>query len=196
MIERITKDFYETGLTFEEFIREGTTDEKDRMALYYQKSENKFEKNELQIDNKNQINLLVVAATWCWDTQTNVPILAKIAENSPNISMKIFNKDKYPFLINRINGGEKVPQVLVFTKDFYYLDRWVERTTKGYQLYGQLREQLGWKVDKSEFTKEFRKKYLKIQKDLEDALIEEFRQIIIRADAIQMSTSRFVEEIC
>ncbi|WP_455464884.1 thioredoxin family protein [Candidatus Hodarchaeum mangrovi] len=196
MIERITKEFYETGLTFEEFVREGTTDEKDRMMLYYRKSERKFEKHELQIDNKNQINLLVVAATWCWDTQTNIPILAKIAENSPNISMKIFNKNKYPFLITQVNGGEKVPQVLVFTKDFYYIDRWVERTTKAYQLYGQLREELGWKIDKSDFSKEFRKKYLKIQKEIEESFIEEIRRILIRADAIQMSTLRFAEEIC
>ena len=194
MIERITKEFYETGLTFEEFIKEGTTEEEDRMKLYYRKSENKFEKHEFQINTKYPVKLMVLATPWCWDSQTNVPILVRIAENSPNISLKIFNKDKYPFLISKINGAEKIPQILVFTRDFYYLDRWVERTTRGYQLYGQVREELGWKIDKHDFTKEYRKRYLKIQKELEKFFIEDIHKLMKRADAIQMSTGRFEEE--
>jgi hypothetical protein len=119
----------------------------------------------------------------------------KLADQNPNINLKIFNKDHYPFLVDRINGGEKVPQVLIFSKDFRYLDRWVERSTAGYQLYGEVRKEYGWNESVSDqFLKEYRKRFLKQQKDLEIGLIQEIRTLLTRADAIQAATGRFFKE--
>ncbi|MHA1214748.1 MAG: thioredoxin family protein [Candidatus Hodarchaeales archaeon] len=192
MIERITETFFKRGMTFEEFIKEGTKDEQDRFKLYYRKAEKKFSSEEFKIDLENEVNLLLLATPWCWDSQTNVPILVRIAENSPKINLSIFNKDNYPFLIDKINGGEKVPQLLVFSADYYYLDRWVERSTKTYQLYGELRKELGW--DTKEFVKEYRKRFLKVQKELEESLIQEIKDLLIRADAIQNATARLKKQ--
>ncbi|MHA1975235.1 MAG: thioredoxin family protein [Candidatus Hodarchaeales archaeon] len=188
MIERITHSFFQKGMIFEEFIQEGTKDERERFQLYYRKVEKKFSPEQLRIKLENEVNLLLLATPWCWDSQTNVPIIVRIAENSPKINLSIFNKDKYPFLIDKINGGEKVPQLLFFSKDYYYLDRWVERPTKTYQLYGELRKELGWESEG--FVKEYRKRFLKIQKELEESLIEEIKTLSVRADAIQNATGR------
>jgi len=136
----------------------------------------------------------MLATTWCWDSQTNVPVFVKIAEHSPNVNLSIYNKDLYPFLIDRINDGEKVPQALIFSKDYYYLDRWVERTTLGYQIYAEVRKEYGW--DKSvfdDFLKGYRKRYLKQQKELETALLQEIRTLFFRTDAIQAASFRFFQ---
>ncbi len=194
MLERITEEFFQTGMNFEEFVNTGKEDEQKRMLLYFNRSEKEFKPKEFHIDLKYPINLLVAATTWCWDSQTNVPILARIAEHSPNINLKIFNKDQYPFLIDRVNGGEKVPQVLIFSKDFYFLARWVERPTLTYRLYAEIHQEIGWdESTKDEFVKEYRKRFLKNHKELENALIHEIRTLLERTEAIQSSTSRFFQ---
>lgn len=194
MVERITEEFFKSGVSFDEFIKEGTDDEAQRMELYHRKVEKKFTPEELRIDTQYPVNLLVLATTWCWDSQTNIPIIARIGDENPNINVRFFNKDKLPFLARRINGGEKVPQVLFFTKDYYYLDRWVERSTKIYQLYGGVRAELGWEIEKSDFAKEYRKRFLKIHKELEESVIHEIKEKITRADAMQMATGRFAKK--
>ena len=192
MLEKISKEFYESGTTFDEFLKEGTEDEAKRTQLYYSKSVMNFTPEELRIDIEHPINLMLVATTWCWDSQTNVPIIVHLADQNPNINLRIFNKDKYPFLIDKINGGEKVPQLLFYTKDFYYLDRWVERSTPGYKLYADLRKEHGWKEEnKSEFVKQYRNEFLRQQKSLERAVLDEIQTMLQRADEIQRSTSRF-----
>jgi hypothetical protein len=191
MIEQITEEFFQIGQSFEEFTKNGTTDEQKRIQHYYDKSAKIFSSEDFYIDLDFPVHLIVLATPWCWDCQTNIPILGRIAENSPNIHLKIFNKDKYPFMVDRINNGEKVPQVLVYSKDFYFLDRWVERTTRAYKLYADVFEEFGWnKERKNEFTKEYRKRFLKQQKEIAEALIQEMKLILRRTDTIQASTAR------
>lgn len=195
LLDRITEEFYQTGLSFDEFLQSGTEDEQERISLYYRRLDKKFSSEELRIDLTHLINLLVVASTWCWDSKTNVPVFVKIAELSPNVNLKIFNKEKYPFLVDKINRGEKIPQVLVFSKDFQYLDRWVERSTSSYQLYGEVRKEYGWDDSVSDqFLKEYRKRFLKQQKKLEFDLIQEIRTLLTRTDAIQSATRRFFKK--
>jgi len=192
MLEKISKEFFESGKTFEEFLKEATEDEAKRTQLYYSKSAKTFTPEEFRIEIDHPINLMLIATTWCWDSQTNVPIIVHLADHNPKLNLRIFNKDNYPFLIDKINGGEKVPQLLLYTKDYYYLDRWVERSTSGYKLYAELRKQYGWKDEnKSEFVKQYRKNFLREQKNLEKSVLDEIHTLIQRADEIQKSTSRF-----
>jgi len=194
LLERITKEFYQTGTSFDEFLQSGTEEEQDRMKLYYQRLTKNFPSEKFRIDLTHPVYLLVVATTWCWDSKTNVPVFVRIAEQSPNVNLKIFNKDQYPFLVDKINRGEKIPQVLVFSQDFHYLDRWVERTTSGYQLYGAVRKEYGWDENEEQFLKEYRKRYLKQQKRLESDLIHEIKTLFTRVDAIQAATGRFFKK--
>lgn len=191
MMDQITKEFFQTGQSFEDFVKEGTTDEQNRFQLYYDKRAEDISPEEYKIDLVFPVNIVVAATTWCWDSQTNVPILVRIAEHNPKINLTIFNKDRLPFIIDRINKGEKVPQALIYSKDFYYIDRWVERTTYAYKLFAEVYEELGWDTEKkSEFIKEYRKRYLKQQKEINLELIQEIKSILKRTDAIQASTMR------
>jgi len=191
MMDQITKEFFQTGQSFEDFVKEGTTDEQNRFQLYYDKRAEDISPEEYKIDLVFPVNIVVAATTWCWDSQTNVPILVRIAEHNPKINLTIFNKDRFPFIIDRINKGEKVPQALIYSKDFYYIDRWVERTTYAYKLFAEVYEELGWDTEKkSEFIKEYRKRYLKQQKEINLELIQEIKSILKRTDAIQASTMR------
>ncbi|MHA2305289.1 MAG: thioredoxin family protein [Candidatus Hodarchaeales archaeon] len=192
MLDRITEEFFQTGKSYENFILDGTPDEQKRLQVYFDKTEINYKPEDFHIDLEYPVNILVAATTWCWDSQTNVPFLVRIAEHSPNVNLKIFNKDKFPFIIDRINNGEKVPQALIFSKDFYYIDRWVEKTKLAYKLYAEIYDEFNWdKEKKSEFIKEYRKRFLKHRKEIGKALIQEIRYILERTDSIQASTARF-----
>lgn len=192
MLDKITEEFFQTGQSFEDFIKDGTPDEQKRFQLYFDKTAMKYKPEDFHINLKYPVNILLAATTWCWDSQTNVPFLIRIAEHNPNINIRIFNKDKLPFIIDRINDGEKVPQALIYSKDFYYIDRWVEKTTLAYNLFAEVYDEFGWDQDKkSEFIKEYRKRFLKQQKEIAKALIQEIRYILERVDSIQASTERF-----
>ena len=191
MLDKISKEFYESGTTFDEFLKLGPEDDAKRTKLYYSKVEKNYSSEDFFIDLKHPVNLLLIATNWCWDSQTNVPIIVHLAENNPNINLRIFDKDKYTFLADKINNGEKIPQLLLYTKDFYYLDRWVERSTQGYKLYADMREQYGWKEENiSEFIKQYRKEFLRQQKSLERASLDEIKGLLRRADQIQRATAR------
>jgi len=191
MMDQITKEFFQTGQFFEDFVKEGTTEEQKRFQRYYDKSTEDISPEEYKIDLDFPVNIVVAATTWCWDSQTNVPILVQIAKHNPKINLTIFNKDRFPFIIDRINKGEKVPQALIYSMDFYYLDRWVERTTYAYKLYAEVYEELGWDTEKeSEFSMEYKKRYLKQHKEINRSLIQEIKSILKRTDAIQASTMR------
>ena len=65
----------------------------------------------------------------------------------------------------------------------------------GYQLYSDVRKEYGW--DKSvsdDFLKDYRKRFLKKQKELVMALLQEVQTLLIRTDAIQAATARFFKK--
>ncbi len=181
-------------MSFEDFLKDATEDDRKRFLYYHDKSAKKHSPEFFRIELKYPINLLVLATTWCWDSQTNVPILTHIAEQSPNINMTLMNKDHLPFMVTKVNNGEKVPQVLVFTEDFHYLDRWVERSTRAYLLYAEYRKKYGWSEEtKDEFVKQYRKAFLKHQIEIEESVVNEIRTLLTRADAISASSPRLAE---
>lgn len=190
MIERITKEFFNSGKSFDEFLEDATEDEAKRFRLYYRRSAKKFTPEQFRIDIDRPINLLVTATTWCWDSQTNLQILVHIANNSPKVNLKILNQDKYPFLAIKVKSRLKVPQILVFSENFYYLDRWVERSTLAYQLYAKFRKQYGWKEEnRDEFLKQYRTAYLRDQQNFERSVIDEIHALLKRAEAVSSATS-------
>ena len=192
MLEQISKEFFLSGQSYEEFLTEGKEDDVKRTQLYFSKIEKNFTHEAFYLELEHPVNLLLVATNWCWDSQTNVPLIVHLAKNNPNISLRIFNKDKYTFLADKINRGEKVPQLLIYTKDFWYLDRWVERSTAGYKLYADLRKQYGWTEEANpDFVKEYRKQFLRQQLDLEKEVLKEIHSLLKRADQIQRATGRF-----
>ncbi len=181
-------------MTFDEFLKDATEDDRKRFNYYFDKSAKNHSPESLKIDLKYPLNILVLATTWCWDSQTNLPIIAHLAAQNPNINLKIMNKDHLPFMVTKVNNGEKVPQVLVFTEDFYYLDRWVERSTRAYRLYAEYRKKFGWTDEnKDAFVKQYRKAFLKDQIEVEKSVVEEIKTLLTRADIISATTARLAD---
>lgn len=65
-----------------------------------------------------ELVLLVLTESWCGDAAASLPIMNKIAEASPNITLKIVLRDESLNLMDTFltNGARSIPKVIVFDK--------------------------------------------------------------------------------
>lgn len=61
---------------------------------------------------------VVLIESWCGDGAQNLPIIAKIAELSPNIELKILLRDQNPALMDKYltNGSKSIPKLICYEK--------------------------------------------------------------------------------
>ena len=62
---------------------------------------------------------LVLTETWCGDAAHVVPIINKVAELNPNITLKLVFRDEHPELMDRFltNGGKSIPKLIMIDVD-------------------------------------------------------------------------------
>ncbi|MRI01884.1 thioredoxin family protein [Kriegella sp. EG-1] len=62
----------------------------------------------------SKITWLVLTESWCGDASPALPVMNKIAELNPNISLKIILRDEHTDLINRFltNVGMSIPKLI------------------------------------------------------------------------------------
>ena len=77
-------------------------------------------------------NLLVIAEDWCGDASNLVPVVARLAEASPRIEMRIVKRDDHPELMDRYltNGSRSIPIVVVADEELGAVGRWGPRPTE------------------------------------------------------------------
>jgi thiol-disulfide isomerase/thioredoxin len=87
-------------------------------------------------DNFIHIHILVFAYDFCPDCQAALPVIHKMAEMSDFVDWKIVDRDvdKTLFKKYHINNKGLIPMVLFLNHEFFEIERWVERSTLGYQM--------------------------------------------------------------
>jgi hypothetical protein len=73
--------------------------------------------------------LLVIAEDWCGDAVNTVPILAKLADETPGLELRIILRDANPQVMDRYltNGSRSIPVVIVLDEEFQELGHWGPR---------------------------------------------------------------------
>lgn len=69
-------------------------------------------------DFKSACQWIVIAESWCGDGAQCIPVIAKIAELSPNIELKIILRDENPEIMDAYltNGSRAIPKLICFDK--------------------------------------------------------------------------------
>ncbi len=62
---------------------------------------------------------LVLTEAWCGDAGQNLPIIAKIAQCSPNVELRLIWRDENPDIMNLYltNGGKSIPKLVCVEED-------------------------------------------------------------------------------
>jgi hypothetical protein len=73
--------------------------------------------------------LLVIAEDWCGDASSTVPVLARLAEQTPGLELRIILRDQNPSVMDRYltNGSRSIPIVIALDADFHELGHWGPR---------------------------------------------------------------------
>ena len=75
------------------------------------------------------VNLAVFTADWCGDAVSTTPVILRLAESSPNISVQVFNRDDELELTNSFlpeNRAGTVPVFVVMDSNMGEIARFVE----------------------------------------------------------------------
>ena len=74
---------------------------------------------------------LVLTEGWCGDAAQNLPVIHKIAEENPNIDLKIVLRDENLELMDEFltNGGRSIPKMIVLDDDKTVKNTWGPRPT-------------------------------------------------------------------
>ena len=76
--------------------------------------------------------LLVIAEDWCGDAVNTVPILARLAEATRGLELRIIKRDSNPEVMDRYltNGSRSIPIVIALDEDFQEVGHWGPRPTE------------------------------------------------------------------
>lgn len=128
---------------------------------------------------QNNVKILVIGNDRCEDTAGTLPILAKIADNSPKVELRILDSDANASYHQQftVNGKRKTPVVLFLNSDFEELCRWIERPNAVYKLINEATS-----PSPESRKNELRKLYS--DSEIQQQTLHEFMRLILRADFI------------
>ena len=76
-----------------------------------------------------RFRIVVLAEDWCGDATNTVPVLAKWAELTPNVELRILRRDEHPAVMDRYLTGtaRSIPVAIILTEAFEELGWWGPR---------------------------------------------------------------------
>ena len=124
----VTKERFEQGMTYEEYKAQMTRN-RDRLEA----TEQSVVLDPAAVSYfaaQAPINVLVLAEDWCGDVIANLPVLARLAEASGTLTVRVFLRDQNLDLMNQyLKDGQfqSIPVFAFFTSDFEEIGHWIER---------------------------------------------------------------------
>ena len=148
---------WDSALTYERFVREST----EHCALWtgvYRTAQIPDWAVEQAAALAGRFRLVVLAEDWCGDATNTVPVLARWAERTPNVELRILRRDEHPEVMDRYLTGQAraIPVVIVLTDDMDELGWWGPRPRE-LQAWTQAQHVLG--RDKQERYPDIRRWY-------------------------------------
>lgn len=139
-MQAIPKSILKSSLTYSEFrqdvdrlIAAGLTtglDQSENMLAYTRQNVQRMNKWDkiltLTDDSRLRIQgiarpviLLTIVEAWCGDVAQVLPVLHKIAEESPLVDLQIVIRDEHPELMDQFltNGARAIPKVIILDKE-------------------------------------------------------------------------------
>lgn len=75
---------------------------------------------------------LVIAEDWCGDASNTVPIIARLADLSPGLELRVILRDANPDVMDQYltNGARSIPIVIALDEQFNEIGHWGPRPTE------------------------------------------------------------------
>ncbi len=121
---------------------------------------------------------LVLTEAWCGDAAQSIPLMAKMAEKSPQITLKLLLRDEHPKVMNAYltNGSRSIPKLICLTEDLQEMGTWGPRPAEAQQLMNDFKQQHP-DEDYQALAKEMQRWYAR---DRTQAIQKEFAELLTK----------------
>ena len=125
---QITQQKFEQGMTTQQYIDQIKVN-KDPFVAIYDTLQVPADSAALFNGLSQPLNLAVFTADWCGDAMSTTPVILKLADSTPNISVQVFNRDDELELSNNLlpeHRAGTVPIFVVMDRDMNQMVRFIE----------------------------------------------------------------------
>ncbi len=133
-------DYYRTkfdhALPYARYVVTGTPEQQRRWQQVYDLATPTPAQSRLLEGFTREMNLLTISGIWCGDCVQQVPLIVRLAEANPTrLHLRILDRDQHRDLVEplRINGGDRVPVLLLLSEDFEFCALAGDRTLTRYR---------------------------------------------------------------
>lgn len=200
MKENILLVKFEVGLTYNDFwnqfelklnsqksgnLSEEEKNQANQLKLNFQRSSRINRTYEISENLKNVLdkleitqNWILITEDWCGDSAQNVPYIAKIANYSSKINLRILARDQNLDLMDKYltNGARAIPKLIAFDEQENEFFQWGARPKEAQDLVTQLKNE---GKSKTEFLEALHLWYGKNRgKNLETEFLEILQKLI------------------
>lgn len=112
---------FQAGHDYQAYLATGTDEHRRRWGQVYDAAHLTDAQRKLVEGFVREMNVLVVSGIWCGDCVQQVPLIQRIGEANPaKVHIRYLDRDAHKDLSSRlrINGGDRVPVVLLMAEDF------------------------------------------------------------------------------
>ena len=125
---RLDQDKFEQGMTTQQYIEQIKVN-KDPFVAIYDAIQVPDEALGLFNGLSEPLKLAVFTADWCGDAMSTTPVILKLADSTPNISLQVFNRDDELELSNSLlpeHRAGTVPIFVLMDQDMNQMVRFIE----------------------------------------------------------------------
>lgn len=125
----VTRERFEQGMTYEAYKAQMT---RNRERLEDNEHTVQLEPGDVAFFKglPQTLNVLVLAEDWCGDVINNLPVLARLAETSGKLNLRVFLRDQNLDIMDQyLKDGQfrSIPVFVFFDEDFRQLGVFIER---------------------------------------------------------------------
>jgi thiol-disulfide isomerase/thioredoxin len=135
MTPEYLREKFDAALSYADYLATGTAEQRRRWTDVAAKLALTAPQQTLLGGFVRRMHVLCVSGIWCGDCVAQVPMLDLIARASPNIELRVLDRDVHKDLSDRVrlNGGSRVPTVLFLAEDFELCGLLGDRTLSRYR---------------------------------------------------------------
>ncbi|MCI0810703.1 MAG: thioredoxin family protein [Chloroflexi bacterium] len=125
---QLTQDKFDQGMTTQQYIDQIKVN-KDPFVAIYETLQVPAESLSLFNGLSEPLKLAVFTADWCGDAMSTTPVILKLADSTPNLSVQVFNRDDELELSNSLlpeHRAGTVPIFVVMDQDMNQVVRFIE----------------------------------------------------------------------
>lgn len=123
------KEYWGNAHTWDEYLRDAVREHRALWEGVYKTARPAEGAVERLREIGGNWKMLVLSADWCGDASNTVPMLARFSEATPQLEIRILERDKNPELMDRYltNGARSIPLAILLDDAFRPVAHWGPR---------------------------------------------------------------------